>query len=316
MKKNFLLPMLVLLISTSFAQGSRSDHPVHIQVLDITPRFLSFYKEAVKQHASEQVRWDLWKKIYHFAAVPPTPQGDSIARELLDNAWPRYASVIGLIQKGASAIAPVARAQVDKIAALLRPDTSINVRLLVYVGGFEGNAFTTAQNGKITTAIAIETDPKALPLLMTHELTHAIHIGMGSFTGSWKRTIGTTVVTEGLAMRVTQKLFPGHPDSDFTDYTPGWLASIKKHKTEVLKNIQPYLFSDNINDVMRFTMGKDKLGFERQAYYVGWVVVGYWLNHGKSFAEIARIPEKEMPAEVQKTIALILKDSKTQKTYQ
>ena len=309
MLKFFLFLMLGFLPFTSTDHENKSDYPVHLTVKDITPKFLSFYNEAVKQNASEQERWDLWKKIYHFAAVPPTPQGDSIARELLDNAWPRYSSVIGLIQKGASVITPVAKAEIDKISALLKPDSTINVRLLVYVGGFEGNAFTTAQNGKITTAIAIETDSTALPLLMTHELTHAIHIGMGSFSGSWKRTIGTTVVTEGLAMRVTQKLFPGHPDSDFTDYSPGWLASISKHKKEVLENIQPFLFSDNTNDVMRFTMGKDKLGFERQAYYVGWIVVGYWLNHGKSFAEIARIPEKQMPTQVQKTIALILKES-------
>jgi hypothetical protein len=309
MLKLFLFLMLGVLPFTSTDHENKSDYPVHLTEKDITPKFLSFYNEAVKQNASEQKRWELWKKIYHFAAVPPTPQGDSIARNLLDNAWPRYSSVIGLIQKGASAITPVAKTEIDKISALLKPDSTIDVRLLVYVGGFEGTAFTTAQNGKITTAIAIETDSTALPLLMTHELTHAIHIGMGSFSGSWKRTIGTTIVTEGLAMRVTQKLFPGHPDSDFTDYSPGWLAAISKHKTEVLKNIQPFLFSDNTNDIMRFTMGKDKLGFERQAYYVGWIVVGYWLKHGKSFAEIARIPENEMPAQVQKTIAIILNES-------
>jgi hypothetical protein len=309
MLKSSLLLMLVFLMFTSFDHENEGDYPVHLEVTDITPKFLLFYNEAVKQDATERERWELWKKMYHFAAVPPTPQGDSIARELLDDAWPRYSSVLEMIKKGASVITPVAKAQIDKISALLKPDSLINVRLLVYVGGFEGNAFTTAQNGKITTAIAIETDSTALPLTMTHELTHAIQIGMGSFSGGWKRTIGTTVVTEGLAMRVTQKLFPSHPDSDFTDYTPGWLAAIQKHKTAVLKNIQPFLSSDNINDVMRFTMGKDKLGFERQAYYVGWIVVGYWLKHGRSFAEIARIPEKEMPSQVQKTITLILKES-------
>ena len=46
---------------------------------------------------------------------------------------------------------------------------------------------------------------------------------------------------------------------------------------------------------MRFTMGKGPSGLEREAYYAGWLVVGYWLEHGTTFAEIARIPEAEMP---------------------
>jgi len=49
---------------------------------------------------------------------------------------------------------------------------------------------------------------------------------------------------------------------------------------------------------MRFTMGAGTTGLEREAYYVGWLVVDYLLSHQLSFADIARIPEKEMPARV------------------
>jgi hypothetical protein len=59
-------------------------------------------------------------------------------------------------------------------------------------------------------------------------------------------------------------------------------------------------------DVMRFTMGKGPSGVEREAYYAGWAVVGYWLEHGMTFAEIARIPEKEMPRRVGETIDTLL----------
>ena len=49
---------------------------------------------------------------------------------------------------------------------------------------------------------------------------------------------------------------------------------------------------------MRLTMGKGPNCLEREAYYAGWLVVGYWLDQGMTFGEIARIPEKDMPARV------------------
>lgn len=305
----------VLLVVCSFvwalsalAQNKTTPASIHLKTRDLTPKFLSFYDAAVKQNASGDLRWGLWKDLYGFAAVPPTPQGDSVARTLLDAAWARYPSIMDLLKKGAGAISPVAEKQLTEVAALLKPDSAFDITLLVYVGGFEDNAFAAANNGKVTVAVAIETSPSALPLILTHELTHAVQIGMGSFSGGWQRSIGATIVTEGLAMRVAQKLFPGRPDKDFTDHTPGWLAGIAKHRNEILKNIEPFLSSHGSNDVMRFTMGKGASGFEREAYYVGWLVVGHWLAKGMDFSDIARIPEKDMPLHVQKTIVEMLGD--------
>ncbi len=125
-----------------------------------------------------------------------------------------------------------------KIADLLRPDRPVNVTLLVYVGGLEGNAFTAAQDGKITVALAIEDDSDSRALRMTHELTHGIHISMGSFSGGWIRTIGTTVLTEGLAMRVTQKLLPGHGESYYVEAHPGWFDEASKKRNEILRDVR------------------------------------------------------------------------------
>ena len=64
--------------------------------------------------------------------------------------------------------------------------------------------------------------------------------------------------------------------------------------------------SDKSEDVMRFTMGEGPSGIEREAYYAGWAVVGYWLEHGMTFGEIAHIPEKEMSRRVGETIDTLL----------
>ncbi len=271
---------------------------VTVTIKDLTPRFLDFYDAATRENAAPDRRWALWKEKYDFAAVPPTPEGDRIARALLDAAWPRYPGVLDRIRAGAAGLTPNPEEVARDIANLLRPAGPVRARLLVYVGGLEPNAFTTAQDGKVTTAIPVEMDPAARAMIMTHELTHAVHIGMGSFAGGWRRTIGTTILTEGLACRVTQALFPGHPEADSIAARPGWLAEASARRDEILRGIRPFLDSDTSEDVMRFTMGTGATGLEREAYYAGWLVVGHWLEHGRTFAEIARIPEKEMPREV------------------
>jgi hypothetical protein len=103
-----------------------------------------------------------------------------MARKILDNAWPKYPGVLDRIRGGAASITPDPHVTVDKIAELLRPQSPVNITLLVYVGGLEGNAFTAAQDGKIMTALPIEDDLATRALRMTHELTHAVHISMGS----------------------------------------------------------------------------------------------------------------------------------------
>ena len=280
--------------------------PIVVTVKDLTPKFLEFYDEAVKENASPDRRWALWKEKYDFAAVPPTPEGDKIARSLLADAWPRYPGVMDRIRAGAADLTPGPEATVRSVAALLRPETPVHVRLLVFVGDLENNAFTAAQNGNITTAIPVEMDPGSRALIMTHELTHAVHISMGSFAGGWIRSVGTTVLTEGLACRVTQALFPDHPETDCIEMHPGWLKEASAHRVAILKGIGPFLESATSKDVMRFTMGEGTTGLEREAYYAGWEVVGYWLRHGQSYADIARIPEKDMPRRVREAIDALL----------
>ncbi|MDP9120296.1 MAG: hypothetical protein M3O15_02850 [Acidobacteriota bacterium] len=279
---------------------------LQMTLTDLSPKFLAFYAAAEREKAPPDRRWELWKKMYDFAAVPPTPEGDAIARRLLDQAWPRYPAVMARIRAGGGPILPEARAALRSVAGLLRPEVPIDVRLLVYVGALEGNAFTMADHGKITTAIPVESAPGPRALVMTHELTHAVEIGMGSLAGGYERTIGAVAVPEGLASRVTQKLFPGRPDAESIEYTPGWLAKAGKRQAEILKGIRPFLTSRKPDDIMRFTMGTGPAGLEREAYYAGWVVVGYWLSHGMSFADVARIPEAEMPRRMADTIDTLL----------
>ena len=275
---------------------------IKVTVNDLSPKFLKFYDEAQKAKAPPDARWELWKKDYHFAAVPPTPEGDAMARKMLDAAWPRYAAAMDVIGRGANGMKPDGQSLVSLIAAQLKPEKPAEITLLTYVGNFEDNAFTYADEGKITTAVSLEGDPGMREFLMTHELTHAVHIAMGSLSGGWIRTIGTTVVAEGLAMRTTQKLVKRPTEAAYVERTPGWFADATAHRAEILKDVRAVLESSKSEDVMRYTMGKGPSGVEREAYYAGWVVVGYWLEKGMTLAQIARIPEAQMPDRVRAAI--------------
>ena len=277
-----------------------------VEIKDLTPKFMAFYDAAEKEQASPDRRWELWQEMYDFAAVPPTEQGKKIARQMLDAAWPRYAAVQDLIRGGAATLTPNPETMVQSIADLLKPDKPAKVNLRVFVGAFDNNAFTAAGKNGITTSLPIEMDPEPRARIMAHELTHAVHIAMGTFSGDWIRTIGATVVSEGLAMRTSQKLFPNDPPERLAEHSPGWLKAADAKRGEILKSIQPALGSDKSEDVMRFTMGQGPNGLEREAYYVGWIVVGHWLEKGMSLADVARIPEKEMPARVAATIEKLI----------
>ncbi len=288
--------------------GAAPAPALSITVKDLTPKFLTFYRAATAANASPDERFKLWKADYDFAAVPPTPQGDVIARRLLDQAWPKYPGVIARIERGAAGVAPSPEATLRRVAAELHPDGPVRLNLLVYVGALEGNAFTAAEGRKVTVALPVEQGPYERGPMMAHEFVHAVHISMGTNAGGWIRTIGETVLAEGLAMRVAQHLYPDRPAASFVEMStePGWLAKSEGQRSAILTDVKSALASNKSDDLLRFTMGAGPTGLDREAYYAGWVVVDYWTRHGLSFADIARIPEAQAPGRVGAAIDAIL----------
>jgi len=279
-----------------------------IEVKDLTPKFMTFYRAANAEHASPDRRFQLWKEDYDFAAVPPTAEGDRLARAMPDKAWPNYPPVITRIEKGAAAIEPSPQGELARVVDLLRPGKPIHLRLIVFVGGFENNTFTVGENGRATVAIPVEEDAHDLGPAMAEEFTHAVRIEIGADAGGWVRTVGETALDLGLALRVTQHLYPDRSTASFLEIASesGWLAKAKANRSAVLRDVRTAVASDRSEDVMRFTMGKGPSGLDREAYYAGWVVVGYWLQHGMTFAQIARIPEGEAPTMVRTAIDSML----------
>jgi hypothetical protein len=128
---------------------------VELEVVDLTPRFLAFYEAAAGDRAGPE---RCWQEGYGFAAVPPTPQGRELARRLLDQAWDRYPEVMDRIRAGAAGLQPAPLPVLERVAALL-DCPAVAVRLVVFVGFLEGNAFGYGHEGRPTVCIPVEQAP-------------------------------------------------------------------------------------------------------------------------------------------------------------
>ena len=129
-----------LLFSAAHAEH-RSGGDLRVQ--NLAPKFLKFYAAASSPSASEAKRWQLWRKDYGIAAVPPTAAGLALARRQLDAVWGRYGQLLPLIQQRESIAARDASRMLPRVRALLGAGSEKTpVDLVLFVGQFDGNEFT------------------------------------------------------------------------------------------------------------------------------------------------------------------------------
>ena len=292
-----LTALLLGLASPAAPQSGR-----RVEIVDLTGRFLTFYDSATAHAADPGTRWQLWRRLYNFAAVPPTPFGDSLARRLLDSAWTRYHAALAIIKKGPAGLGISPDSALARVLGLLQCGDSVKVRLTVFVGGFEGNAFAFGQReGRSNIAVPVEAGNPARSLL--HEFTHAVQrAGCAPFRSGYGGTLAELVVTEGLAMRVVEAAMPGHDDDFYTAAAPGWLATARARRAAILAGVRASVEDSGAAVWGRFTFGAGATGLSREAYYAGWEAVGEMLREGMSFHEIATMNPAEYAGVLRRVI--------------
>jgi hypothetical protein len=282
---------------------------VTVSVTDLTPRFIRFHDAALAEGAGPERRWMLWKEHYDFAALPPVPERDAMARRMLEEAWPRYPGVMDRVRAGAASLEPSPEPLLRQVSELLENDQPVRMQLLVYVGALEKNAFFAMTRDGPMVAIPVEEDPQWRALTLAHEFTHVVHNRLAGLTGGWERSIAQTILTEGLAMRATEALFPGRPPNAYVEHREGWLDEATARRGEILKGLRPHLRAEDSESVMRFTLGEGSTGLDREAYFAGWLVVGHLLELGRTLPELARVPAAAMPELVDAALAALLERS-------
>jgi hypothetical protein len=293
--KPFVCLSLAAFAGLSVARAADAPH-----VLDIdngVQKFETFYADATTRPLDADARFALWQKEDGLAAVPPGPDGDAMARHLLDTAWDRYPALMPSLPVLTKNAQDEARASFDTINTLLDTrDAPIHTRLVLYVGQFDDNAFTMpAMDGKPVT-VMMPVENAILKIALAHELTHSVHIQLAHVQNSFGAPVGETMFLEGLAMRTSQAAVPGLPETAYTQIDPkeNWLANCYAKKDAVLKDIVPDLDKSGREIAMRYTFGQGNNGMQREVYCAAWIVMGRLLISGKTLPELARIPEDRM----------------------
>jgi len=276
-----------------------------LDIADRVGKFQTFYGEATAKPIDADARFALWQKDYGYAAVPPGPDGDAMARKLLDAAWDKYPTLVPKLPallKEASDDGNEAFARINDL--FKTGDTPIHTRLVLYVGQFDNNAYSMPpMNGNPATTMMPVENTK-LKLMLAHELTHTVHIQLAGVKNSFGAPVGETMFLEGLAMRTSQAVYPGLPETAYTQMEGDgdWLANCYAKKDKVLNDILPDLDKSGREIGMKYTFGQGNNGMQREAYCAAWVVMGKLLDNGKTLAELARVPEDQMVATIRAAI--------------
>ena len=299
------LPAYLVLIGFVLHAGTTLGGELRVQ--NLTPKFLTFYAAASPPSITEAQRWDLWRKDYGIAAVPPTPQGLALARKQLDAVCGQYAKLLPEVQRRELLVQRVARQMLPRVKGLLGAGgEKTPVRLVLFVGQFDGNEFTVPPRrpgDSPTIVMPIETPN--IRFALTQELVHAVQIDMDGLRNGFNAPLGETVLTVGLAMRGTERILPGAPKSLYTWRSAQWLRRCIRDSGAILRGIRPFVGKADPDTTTRFTYGTGTTGLESEAYCAGWILVGDLLDSGSTFPGLAKMPESEMPGFVSTALARI-----------
>ena len=262
----------------------------NIEIRNLVPDFLNFYNKAVG--CDEETRFELWKKHYGFAAVPPGEEGALLARQQLEAAWEKYEKVIPFLEQWTPDIETIQQ-YLSKIKDVLEYNESVDVVLVFFVGAFDENAFA-APCGEDRIAICLPIENGEKQVTVVHELIHLVHGTMTGSAMSWEKTVASLVFMEGLATQLSKHLVPGYKDEVYVEHQEGWLRDCRKDAKQILQGIKPYLQERSAERAFQFTMGTGTTGKAREGYFAGWKLIGDMLEDGWSFADIARVREEDM----------------------
>jgi len=293
-----VLPTISAFALCAFAFVAFASGPEHkLDIVDRTPKFKAFYDQAIAQALTSNARFGLWKKEYGYAAVPPGPEGEAMARKLLDSAWKKYPALLPRLSRLTADAKADAKYAFNRINELYKTQsTPIQTRLILFVGQFDNNAFSIpAMNGKPATTV-MEVDDVALRTTLAHELAHTVHFQLAHVKNGFGAPVGETMFLEGLAMRTAQQVYAGLPETVFTEMPQekGWLKRCYANQERVVSQIAKDLDKSGREVALKYTFGNGNTGMHREAYCAAWIVMGKLLKSGKTLADLARIPEGRM----------------------
>lgn len=267
----------------------------NIEIINLVPQFLLFLDESKVVDTIDE-KWEVWEEKYNFAAVPPTDEGIIRAKKEFSKVYDDYL----LFEKQIRNFIPDETLLKDclmNICEELNFHQDFDLKIIYFVGFFESNPFvTTDREGKLTLCLPIENfqmDDYFKIIQMYHELTHICHYQILQKDLFYQRSLAFLMIQEGLALHMSKKMIPGLEDSNYLSYQQNWYEEAKENHDAIFNGIREYISNDDSEILYRYTMGTGSTGLEREAYYVGWIIVGKALNDGYSYFDLMTLNEVE-----------------------
>ncbi|MGQ5523816.1 hypothetical protein ACUHMQ_11210 [Chitinimonas sp. PSY-7] len=305
---------LILAASLALSAGAAqaAEVALDLKVRDLSPKFVEFYEAASKPLAPaaptanqaatpatteslEDRRWRLFKQNYDFSAQP-TPEA---TRAALDSAWPRYAEALPKIEAGFDGIASEPSRTLDTLSKHFSLDKSMSMRLVAYVGTFDGRVWGEQDGDTLNVYLPLEVsaDTRAVP---SARLMGQAMLAKTAGWGNKPRSLAELVVGEGVVAHGVAAAAPGKSVEQYLAISADELAKLRTNRKSVLSSILPKL-----GDGSAATLNTYSTEQLAEARFAGWLLVEGMTKQKARYADMIRQKPSDLIKVSQATMASV-----------
>jgi len=241
-------------------------------------------------------RWRLFKSRYNFTTQPD----DASARAALEAAWPRYAAKADQIYVGFDGIKDewtnVSNSVLTGI--YISGDKPAPMRLVTYVGTFEGKVWSAQDGDKLNIYVPLEVGPEERDLPLARLLARDA-LPQAAVWGAHPRSLAEFIVSEGVIAHVQEHAVPGKSVENYLDLTTAQLDAVKANRKAAFSAIL-----QSLKDGSPATLAEYSGPKLAEARYAGWLLVGDMLKSAGT-ADLIRQRQSDLVGVSAKTMVLI-----------
>jgi hypothetical protein len=248
--------------------------PDFFAVLESTDRVAAYQRYYAAHRRLLEAYW------HNYVVDPEGPHFADVVQATVDAARADLRAVLARTD-----IVALARAAEERCIRLMEPDVDVDVVLMVGVGA--ANAGELVVGGRAAAFICLEhftgipnpdtqglgLEPALIPLWLAHEITHGLrytspssrselrHLiaGAEGYYSYWETgrqaPLRELLANEGLAVRVSQAVNPGHAAWEYFGFERGQHARIRELESVIARAITPDLDRSGLGLRLRYLSG-------------------------------------------------------------
>lgn len=322
--RQFILAGLVAAAFAVPSLAADAQRPaVQLKVKDLSSTFVDFYEAANKPAApatpatpaapaadgkpatpaapaapaesETDRRWRLFKHDYNFTAQAD----DTAARAALEAAWPKYAAAMDSIGKGFDAIAGEPTPIIDTISKQLYLSKQLTVRLVYYVGTFDGKVWSKSEGDITNIYLPLEVAPAVRDVPMARTIAR-LEMDQVAVFGNHPRNLAELVIAEGALAQTVRKAVPNQSVEAYLDLTPEQLAAVKASAKADFSAILGKLENGSADTLAEYSGPK-----LAQARYAGWMLADAQLKKNARIEDMIRQKPTDLVKALRQSLAAL-----------